>query len=88
MKHMHHVSVLLMSIRLPQVLDVKLPFDEAQLLRDNLPYLLRSLNLEGLQISSAAAADAPAAAAAAGPGTPHIHFTAGAPAAAAVGAAS
>uniref|UniRef100_A0A383W6K7 leucine--tRNA ligase n=1 Tax=Tetradesmus obliquus TaxID=3088 RepID=A0A383W6K7_TETOB len=71
-----------------QVLDVKLPFDEAQLLRDNLPYLLRSLNLEGLQISSAAAADAPAAAAAAGPGTPHIHFTAGAPAAAAVGAAS
>jgi hypothetical protein len=68
------------------VLDVKLPFDEAQLLRDNLPYLLRSLNLQDLVISSAAEADAPAAAKAAGPGQPHIHFTAGAPAAAAVAA--
>jgi hypothetical protein len=69
-----------------QVLDVKLPFDEAQLLRDNLPYLLRSLNLEGLTVSSAAAADAPAAAKAAGPGQPHFQFTAGAPAAAAAAA--
>jgi hypothetical protein len=69
-----------------QVLDVKLPFDEAQLLRDNLAYLLRSLNLEGLVVSSAAAPDAPAAAKAAGPGQPHIHFTAGAPAAAAAAA--
>jgi hypothetical protein len=71
-----------------QVLDVKLPFDEGQLLRDNLPYLLRSLNLEGLTISSAADADAPAAAKAAGPGQPHFHFTAGAPAAAAAAAAA
>jgi hypothetical protein len=71
-----------------QVLDVKLPFDEAQLLRDNLPYLLRSLNLEGFTISSAAEPDAPAAAKAAGPGQPHIHFTAGAPAAATAVAAS
>jgi len=33
-----------------QVLDVKLPFDEAALLRDNLPYLRRTLKLDSLAV--------------------------------------
>lgn len=41
-----------------QVLDVKLPFDEKQLLTENLPYLLRSLNLESLNVHSTAEAAA------------------------------
>lgn len=45
-----------------QVLDVKLPFDEQQLLRDNTPYLLRALNLGSLSIHSAADGGAAAAA--------------------------
>ena len=36
----------------PQVLDAKLPFDEKQLLLNNMDYLLRSLRLEGLSIYS------------------------------------
>ena len=36
-----------------QVLDVKLPFDEAQLLRDNTEYLLRSLKLTALDVQQA-----------------------------------
>lgn len=67
----------------PQVLDVKLPFDEAALLETNKPYLLRSLGLQDLQIAAAADAAATVAAkaagvdlSAAGPGQPVIHFTA------------
>ncbi|KAF8060524.1 leucine--tRNA ligase [Scenedesmus sp. PABB004] len=66
------------------VLDVTLPFDEAQLLRDNLSYLLRSLNLQELTVCSSSDPDAAAAAAAAGvalggacPGQPAFHFSAG-----------
>jgi hypothetical protein len=73
---------------------MKLPFDEAQLLRDNLPYLQRALQLQGLAISSTSDPAAVAAAQAAGvdisvavPGSPVVQFTAagaaaGAPAAA------
>ncbi|GAX85489.1 hypothetical protein CEUSTIGMA_g12905.t1 [Chlamydomonas eustigma] len=35
----------------PQVLDVRLPFDERQLILDNLPYLQRSLKLDSLKVS-------------------------------------
>ncbi len=35
---------------LPQVLDVKLPFDERQLIIDNLAYLTRSLKLETIAV--------------------------------------
>eukprot|EP00878_Enallax_costatus_P006705 GHUV01007030.1.p1 GENE.GHUV01007030.1~~GHUV01007030.1.p1 ORF type:complete len:1031 (+),score=336.93 GHUV01007030.1:253-3345(+) len=66
-----------------QVLDVKLPFDEAALLWDNLPYLLRSLNLSGLAISSTADSAAVDAAKTAGvdlgpacPGQPVVHLAA------------
>lgn len=66
-----------------QVLDVKLPFDEAALLETNKPYLLRSLGLQDLNILSAADAAAAEAAKAAGadptaaaPGQPVVHFTA------------
>jgi hypothetical protein len=38
----------------PQVLDVKLPFDEAQLLRDNEPYLLRALGIQELSVCNLA----------------------------------
>eukprot|EP00879_Flechtneria_rotunda_P020422 GHRR01021486.1.p1 GENE.GHRR01021486.1~~GHRR01021486.1.p1 ORF type:complete len:246 (+),score=120.66 GHRR01021486.1:1280-2017(+) len=65
-----------------QVLDVKLPFDEAQLLQDNLPYLLRSLNLDDLSVGDAADAGAAGQAKAAGinlsgacPGQPVILFS-------------
>eukprot|EP00884_Botryococcus_braunii_P021860 jgi/Botrbrau1/8358/Bobra.0046s0019.1 len=37
----------------PQLLEARLPFDEAQLLRDNKEYLLRALNLEDLQVHPA-----------------------------------
>lgn len=37
-----------------QVLAVKLPFDEAQLLRDNEAYLLRTLGLQSLRVRSSA----------------------------------
>jgi hypothetical protein len=33
-----------------QLLDAKLPFDEAQLLRDNVEYLLRALNLDAVEV--------------------------------------
>jgi len=36
-----------------QVLDVKLPFDEMSLLRENTTYLLRSLGLAALDVRSA-----------------------------------
>ncbi len=36
-----------------QVLDVKLPFDEVQLLRDNTEFLLRSLKLTALDVQHA-----------------------------------
>lgn len=42
-----------------QVLDVKLPFDETQLLRDNTEYLLRSLKLRGLEVQPADGAAPP-----------------------------
>jgi hypothetical protein len=77
------------------VLDVKLPFDEAQLLADNTPYLLRALNLQGITISSAAAPGAAEAAKAVGadisgaaPGQPTIHFSSSGAAAAAGAVAS
>lgn len=78
--HTHHT----------QVLDVKLPFDEQQLLRDNEPYLLRALNISSLAVRSASDAAAAAAAgadvAAAYPATPVVVFSAGAPGAAAAAA--
>jgi hypothetical protein len=70
-----------------QVLDVKLPFDEEQLLKDNLEYLLRSLGLQGLTIGSTDAPGAVEAAQAAGvglsaacPGQPVTFFSAAGPA--------
>ena len=39
---------------------MKLPFDEAQLLRDNTEYLLRSLKLTGLDVEHAESAQPPA----------------------------
>lgn len=42
----------------PQVLDVKLPFDEAALLAENIAYLLRTLKLEALEVRSASDAAA------------------------------
>jgi hypothetical protein len=69
------------------VLDVKLPFDEEQLLRDNMPYLLRALNIDSLAVHStrdgAAAAAAGADVSGAYPATPVVVFTAGKPGAAA-----
>lgn len=38
---------------LAQLLEAKLPFDEAQLLLDNKEYLLRALNLEELEVHPA-----------------------------------
>jgi hypothetical protein len=67
-----------------QVLDVKLPFDEAALLLTNKPYLLRSLGLQELTVSNVAEPAAEAAKAtgtdlsAAAPGQPVIHFSAAA----------
>lgn len=63
-----------------QVLDTKLPFDEKQLLTDNLAYLVRSLKLEALAVHGVG--DAAAAAAvpptidlkAACPGAPITYF--------------
>jgi hypothetical protein len=70
--------------RLPQVLDVKLPFDEQQLLRDNTPYLLRALGISSLSIHAAGDAAAAAAAGAdvagAYPAAPVVVFSAAAPA--------
>ena len=66
---------------------MKLPFDEQQLLRDNMPYLLRSLGLTGISIHSTADAAAAAAAGAdvgsAYPASPVVVLSAGKPAAAA-----
>jgi leucyl-tRNA synthetase len=69
-----------------QVLDVKLPFDERQLLLDNKSYLLRALGLQELSVFSAGEPAAAAAAAAvkadvsgACPGQPVMAFTAGDP---------
>ncbi|GBF91226.1 hypothetical protein Rsub_03546 [Raphidocelis subcapitata] len=63
------------------VLDVKLPFDEAALLRANEAYLLRALGLEAVGVHSARDAAAAAAAgvdlAAAYPGAPAVALTAG-----------
>jgi hypothetical protein len=38
----------------PQVLDVRLPFDEVALLNNYLPYLKRSVNLDSLHVSKRA----------------------------------
>ena len=46
-----------------QVLDVRLPFDERQLLLDNLPYLKRSIKLDSLNVFLVTDAEAVAAAA-------------------------
>jgi len=59
-----------------QMLDVRLPFDEAALLRDNEEYLLRSVGLQSLSVApfDAAAADtAGAGGDVALPGAPHMH---------------
>lgn len=68
-----------------QVLDVKLPFDEAALLLTNKPYLLRSLGLQELTVNNVAEPAAAEAAKATGtdlsaaaPGQPVIHFSAAA----------
>jgi hypothetical protein len=78
-----------------QVLDVKLPFDEAALLLTNKPYLLRSLGLQELAVMNAAEPAAAEAAKATGtdltaaaPGQPVIHFSAAAAAEAPVPAAA
>lgn len=47
-----------------QVLDVRMPFDEAELLRENTSYLLRSLGLEEVHVHAADDAEAVAAVAA------------------------
>jgi hypothetical protein len=69
---------------------VKLPFDERQLLLDNMPYLLRALNLESLAVHSTADAAAVAAAGAdvsgAYPASPVVVFSGAAPGAAAAAA--
>ncbi|KAG1663339.1 hypothetical protein FOA52_004101 [Chlamydomonas sp. UWO 241] len=65
----------------PQVLDVKLPFDECEMLRTNLDYVKRALHLPSLTIAHVTDADAVAAAAhpidatAAYPGNPITSFT-------------
>ncbi|KAK9806349.1 hypothetical protein WJX72_010942 [[Myrmecia] bisecta] len=64
-----------------QVLDVKLPFNELELLRENREYLLRALKLEGLEVHSASEAGPTASAEEADrirsalPGTPYSRFT-------------
>ena len=74
------------------VLDVKLPFDEAALLRDNEAYLLRALGLKSLSVHSATDAAAAAAAGAdvgnAYPAAPIVMFAPAPPAAAAAAAAA
>jgi hypothetical protein len=64
------------------VLDVKLPFDEKQLLLDNSSYIIRSLGLEGIRVYNSGESEAAAAAeaakvdlAAALPGAPVYAFT-------------
>lgn len=70
-----------------QVLDVKLPFDEQQLLRNNTPYLLRSLDLSSLRVHSidnlAAAAAVRVNVSGAYPAAPVVVFAAAPPEAAA-----
>lgn len=46
------------SVRL-QALDVKLPFDEAELLQENTEYLLRSLKLASIEVHSAEGSQPP-----------------------------
>lgn len=46
-----------------QVLDVKMPFDEKQLLLDNLPYLKRTLKIDSLAVHHVTDAEAVAKAA-------------------------
>lgn len=49
----HRVTDTTSSLQCVQVLDIRLPFDEQQLLRDNRPYLLRALGLSSLNVHSA-----------------------------------
>eukprot|EP00195_Chlamydomonas_chlamydogama_P014672 CAMPEP_0202900896 /NCGR_PEP_ID=MMETSP1392-20130828/12094_1 /ASSEMBLY_ACC=CAM_ASM_000868 /TAXON_ID=225041 /ORGANISM="Chlamydomonas chlamydogama, Strain SAG 11-48b" /LENGTH=1103 /DNA_ID=CAMNT_0049587353 /DNA_START=121 /DNA_END=3432 /DNA_ORIENTATION=- len=64
-----------------QVLDVKLPFDERQLLIDNLPYLKRALKIDSLSVAlitdeaAVKAAARPVDASQAYPGAPITSFT-------------
>ena len=64
-----------------QVLDVRLPFSERQLILDNLPYLKRALKLDSLTVSlvtdteALAKAAQPVDPAAAYPGNPVFSFT-------------
>lgn len=65
------------------MLDVKLPFDEAQLLRENTEYLLRSLKLATIEVHPAEGSEPPPGAPAnaaerlrdAVPGTPVVLFS-------------
>lgn len=54
-----------------QMLDVRLPFDEAALLRENEEYLLRSVGLSSLEVTTADV-DASDGADVALPGRPHV----------------
>lgn len=73
--------MLLASVR--QALDVKLPFDEAELLRENTEYLLRSLKIGAIEIHHAEGTEPPAGAPEnaaerlrdAVPGTPVVLFS-------------
>ena len=76
------------------MLDAKLPFDEQQLLRDNMPYLLRALGISSLTVHSTdnlVGEAAPAAYANVGgayPAAPVVVFAAAPPEAAAAAAAA
>ncbi len=57
------------------MLDVRLPFDEAALLRDNEEYILRSVGLKALTVALSDSAAAEAGADLALPGTPRMHLS-------------
>lgn len=56
------------------MLDVRLPFDEAALLRDNEEYLLRSVGLKTLSVATCDAAAGEGGDVAL-PGAPHMHLS-------------
>ena len=58
-----------------QMLDVRLPFDEAALLRDNEEYILRSVGLKALTVAPSDSAAVEAGADPALPGTPRMHLS-------------
>jgi len=58
-----------------QMLDVRLPFDEAALLRENEEYLLRSVGLKSLSVATCDAAASAGGTDVALPGAPHMHLS-------------